>query len=131
MKIKAMIIDDEPFAREDLRYLLAGYPDIEVKWEAARIDEARSLLAKHCPDVVFLDIDLRGGSGFELVSSLNREKTSVIFVTGHDEYTEQALETGALDCISKPVAARYLSESIEKLKNVLYAGAGSKTGDIL
>ena len=116
MMIKAMIIDDEPFARDDLRYMLAGDPEIEVQWEAARMDEARSLLAKHCPDVVFLDIELRGGTGFELVPSIDQEKTKVIFVTGHDAYVEQALETGALACLTKPVTARCLAASLEKLK---------------
>lgn len=117
--IKAMIVDDEPFARDDLRHMLARHPEVEVKWEAAKIDEARSLLAKHCPDVVFLDINLRGGSGFELISYLDQKKTSVIFVTGHNEYKEQALETGALDCISKPVSADYITKSLKKIKHVL------------
>ena len=116
MTIKAMIVDDEPFARDDLRYMLAGYPEVDVQWEAAKMDEARSLLAKHCPDVVFLDIELRGGSGFELLPSIDPEKTKVIFVTGHDAYVEQALEIGALDCITKPVAAHCLAASLEKLK---------------
>ena len=103
MSITAMIVDDESFAREDLRYMLSDDPEIEVKWEADRVDEAKKLLADICPDVIFLDIDLRGGSGFEVVEDIDPGKTVVIFVTGHDEYKEQALATGALDCISKPV----------------------------
>ena len=124
MTIKAMIVDDEPFAREDLRYMLAGHQEVEVQWETARMDEARSLLAKHCPDVVFLDIELRGGSGLDLVPSIDQEKTKVIFVTGHDAYVEQALETGALDCLSKPVTAHCLAASLEKLKQILAATDG-------
>ena len=121
MTIKAMIVDDEPFARKDLCYMLAGHPEIEVKWEAARVDEAGSLLAKHCPDVVFLDIELRGGFGFELIPNIDPEKTKVIFVTGHEGYAGQALEVGALACLSKPVTDRCLAASIGKLM-----GSGKK-----
>jgi two-component system LytT family response regulator len=124
MTIKAMIVDDEPFARKDLRHMLTQHPDIEVKWEAAKMDEAQSLLTAHCPDVVFLDIELRGGLGFELVTHLDRQKTGVIFVTGHEAYAEQAFEYGALDCLSKPVAAGNLARSLEKLKHALAARDG-------
>lgn len=119
MSITAMIVDDEPFAREDLRYMLSEDPEIEVKWEADRVDEAKKLLADICPDVIFLDIDLRGGSGFEVVTDIDPKKTVVIFVTGHDEHKEQVLETGALDCISKPVSPEYITKSLEKLKKIL------------
>ena len=124
MTIKAMIVDDEPFARQDLRYMLARHPEIEVKWEAAKMDEAQRLLTTHCPDVVFLDIELRGGFGFELVAYIDPHKTCVIFVTGHDAYVEQAFEHGALDCLSKPVAARNLARSLRKLEHLLAAGDG-------
>jgi two-component system LytT family response regulator len=119
MKITAMIVDDEPFAREDLRHMLSDYAKVEVKWEAAKLNEARSLLAQHCPDVLFLDIDLRGGSGFDLIPSVDQEKTNVIFVTGHSELADKIAETGALDCLSKPVSGRYLGQSLEKLEHAL------------
>lgn len=122
MTIKAMIVDDESFARLDLRHMLAQHPEIEVRWEAAKMDEAQSLLANHCPDVVFLDIELRGGFGFELVASIDQQKTRIIFVTGHAAYVQQALEYGALDCLSKPVAASYLAQSLEKLEHDLASG---------
>ena len=124
MTIKAMIVDDEPFARIDLRHMLAQHPVVEVKWEAAKMDEAKSLLAIHCPDVVFLDIELRGCFGFELVDHIDPHKTSLIFVTGHDAYVEQAFEYGALDCLSKPLSAGKLARSLEKLKHALAAGDG-------
>ncbi len=119
MSITAMIVDDEPFAREDLRYMLSEDPDIEVKWEADRVDEAKRLLADICPDVIFLDIDLRGGSGFEVITDIDPKKTIVIFVTGHDEYRKKAIKTGALDCILKPVSPDYISKSLKKLKQVI------------
>ena len=119
MTIKAMIVDDEPFARQDLRHMLAQHPEIHVSWEAAKMDEAQNLLATHCPDVVFLDIELRGGLGFELVAHLNLQKTKIVFVTGHAAYSEQAFEYGAIDCLTKPVASGSLTRSLEKLKHAL------------
>lgn len=119
MTIKAMIVDDEPFARQDMRHMLSQHSQVEVKWEAARMDEAQRLLATHCPDVVFLDIELRGGSGFDLILKINRKKTKVIFVTGHDANLVQARQTGALDCLLKPVAADVLSVCLDKLKHDL------------
>jgi DNA-binding LytR/AlgR family response regulator len=116
MTIKAMIIDDEPFARDDLRYMLTAHPEVKVKWEAGRIDESRRLLEKNTPDVVFLDIQLRGGSGFDLLADIDPIRTSVIFVTARDDCVQQALETSAVGCITKPVMAADLAESIKKLK---------------
>jgi DNA-binding LytR/AlgR family response regulator len=124
MKISVMIVDDEPFAREDLRHMLSDYAEVEVKWEAAKLNEARSLLAQHCPDVLFLDIDLRGGSGFDLIPNVDQEKTNIIFVTGHSEFVDKVAETGALDCLSKPVSDRYLAQSIEKLKHIMLSPGG-------
>jgi len=116
MPLKVMIIDDEPFARDDLRYMLSEHQEVEVQWEAGKIDEARRLLAENEPDVVFLDIQLRGGSGFDLLPDIPEGNTRVIFVTAHDEYTQQALATDAIDCLLKPVSADRLADSLEKLK---------------
>jgi two-component system LytT family response regulator len=117
MTIKAMIIDDEPFARDDLRYMLAEHPEVEVKWEAGRIDEARRLLEENTPDVVFLDIQLRGGSGFDLIAGIDPQKTSYIFVTALEECLPLTHQTDAIDCLTKPVMAPALAESLQKLKH--------------
>ena len=116
MALKAMIIDDEPFARDDLRYMLAAHPDIEVVWEAGKFDEAKKLLAAHRPDVVFLDLQLRGGSGFDLLPDIRSDTTQVIFVTAHEEYAVQALSADAVDCLLKPVSADCLAEALTHLK---------------
>jgi two-component system LytT family response regulator len=114
--LTAMIIDDEPFAREDLRYMLSEHREIDVRWEAGKIGDARRILKENKPDIVFLDIQLRGGSGFDLLPDIPEGKTRVIFVTAHDQYTEQALSSNAIDCLLKPVSAERLADSLEKLK---------------
>ncbi len=115
MTIKAMIIDDEPFVRDDLRYMLSAHQEIEVAWEAGRMDEARKLLSENRPDVVFLDIQLRGGSGFELIKDID-PSIRIIFVTAHEDSVKQTFLQDAIDCITKPVTAGRLADSVEKLK---------------
>ena len=117
MPLKVLIVDDEPFAREDLRYMLAEHQDIEVIWEAGKIEEARNILAGNRPDVVFLDVQLRGGSGFDLLPDIQSIEASVIFVTAHGSCEKKALESGALDFLFKPVAADRLSDSLMKARH--------------
>ena len=116
MPIKVLIVDDEPFAREDLRYMLAGHQDIEVIWEAGKVDEARNILALNSPDVVFLDVQLRGGSGFDLLPDLQSTSASIVFVSAHGKYKKEAFESGAADYLFKPVAADRLAECLNKAR---------------
>ena len=129
MKLKAMIVDDEPFVRDDLRHMLACQKEVEVACEAGTIAEAKKLLSENSFDVVFLDIQLRGGSGFELIPFIGRS-TQIIFITAYDEYAVRAFEINALDYILKPVTASRLSESIERLKSgkAGWKSASPKTG---
>ena len=116
MPLKVLIVDDEPFAREDLRYMLAKHQDIEVIWEAGKIEEARNILARNSPDVVFLDVQLRGGSGFDLLPDIRSTSASIIFVTAHGNCAKEAFESGAVDFLFKPVAADRLADSLAKAK---------------
>lgn len=116
MPLKVLIVDDEPFAREDLRYMLAKHQDIEVIWEAGKVDEARNILARNSPDVIFLDVQLRGGSGFDLLPDIRSTSASIIFVTAHGNFEKEAFETGAVDFLFKPVAADRLTDSLTKAK---------------
>ena len=116
MPLKVLIVDDEPFAREDLRYMLAKQQDIEVVWEAGKIEEARNILAGNRPDVVFLDVQLRGGSGFDLLPDIRSTSASIIFVTAHGNCAKEAFESGAVDFLFKPVAADRLADSLAKAK---------------
>ena len=112
MPLKTLIVDDEPFAREDLRYMLAKHSDIEVIWEAGKIEEARHILARHRPDIVFLDVQLRGGSGFDLLPDIQSISATIVFVSAHGIYSKKAFESGAVDFLSKPVAADRLANSL-------------------
>ena len=115
MNLKAIIIDDEPFVRDDLRAMLAAHEAIEVACEAGTIAEAKKQLAAGSFDVVFLDIQLRGGSGFDLVPFID-PAADIIFITAHNEFAVRAFEINALDYILKPVAADRLAESVARLK---------------
>jgi two-component system LytT family response regulator len=111
---RALIIDDEPAARDDLRRLLAAHPEIAVTGEAGRIADAQAILARDDYDLVFLDVQLRGGTGFDLVPSI-RPMARIIFVTAHDQYALRAFTVNALDYLLKPVDAARLTESLRRL----------------
>ncbi|GAB4241358.1 MAG: LytTR family DNA-binding domain-containing protein [Ekhidna sp.] len=113
--MKAIIVDDERLARKELMSLLESHPEIEVIDEAANADEALAQIEKHDPDVIFLDIQMPGKTGFELLEELERVP-QVIFTTAYDEFALKAFEVNALDYLLKPVQADRLSESITKIK---------------
>jgi two-component system LytT family response regulator len=96
--------------------MLAQHQDIEVIWQAGKVDEARNILARHSPDVVFLDVQLRGGSGFDLLPDIQSTSASIVFVSAHDIYEKEAFESGAVDFLFKPVAADRLADSLAKAK---------------
>ena len=100
--MKAIIIDDERLARAELRKLLQDFPEIEVVDEAANVDEGISKIDNHNPDVIFLDIQMPGKTGFDLLSELDHAP-QVIFTTAYDEYALKAFEVNALDYLLKPV----------------------------
>lgn len=114
MKLKAIIIDDEPFVRDDLRDMLVAHGDIELVGEAGTIAGAKNLLAESQFDVVFLDIQLRGGTGFDLVPFID-PSVDIIFITAHNEYAVRAFEINALDYLLKPVTGERLAESLRRL----------------
>ena len=113
--MKAIIVDDEPPARREMRRLLADYPEIKVVGEAADLRGARGLLLRTRPDVVFLDIRLGRQSGFDLLSDIDTE-TAVVFVTAFDHYAVRAFEESALDYLMKPVDAARLRATVRRLK---------------
>jgi two-component system LytT family response regulator len=119
MNLRALIIDDEPFVRDDLRGMLAAHKEIEIFGEAGTIAGAQKLLKTVSVDVVFLDIQLRGGSGFDLVPFID-PAVDIIFVTAHNEFAVRAFEVNALDYLLKPVTAQRLAES---LRRVMHKGA--------
>lgn len=114
--MRAIIIDDERLARTELRSLLEDHKNIEVIAEAANADEAVELIEKHNPDLLFLDIQMPGKTGFEMLEMLD-SVPEVIFTTAYDEFALKAFEVNALDYLLKPIQPERLAESIQKSSN--------------
>jgi two-component system LytT family response regulator len=115
--MRTIIVDDERLARKELINLLSAYHEIEIIEECANALQAKEAILKHQPELVFLDIQMPGKSGFDLLNEL--EKTpKIIFVTAYDEYAIKAFEVNALDYLLKPVSPERLNEAIQKaIKN--------------
>lgn len=113
-KFSAVIVDDERLARNDLRLLLSEFEIVEIIGEADNVISAEKIIRKLKPEVVFLDIQLTGESGFDLVDRLD-ELPKIIFVTAFDEYAMRAFEINALDYLLKPVNPKRLAHSLERL----------------
>lgn len=112
--MKALIIDDERLARQELRNLLAEHKDVEVIGEAQNADDAKEKISSMNPDVIFLDIQMPGKTGLELIEEIS-VLPEVIFVTAYDEYALRAFEVNALDYLLKPVQPARLAEAVKKL----------------
>ena len=113
--IKAIIIDDERLARNELKKLLADFPDIEVVAEAANANEGMEKIDNFGPELIFLDIQMPGKTGFEMLSEMDRTP-NVIFTTAYDEYALKAFEVNALDYLLKPIEPKRLADAIQKLQ---------------
>jgi two-component system LytT family response regulator len=114
---RTIIIDDERLAREELKSLLKDYHEIEIIDEAKNGEEGIQKIKELKPDLIFLDINMPGLNGFEMIKHLD-EIPRVIFVTAYDEYALKAFEVSALDYILKPVDPIRLKEGIQKLSSV-------------
>jgi two-component system LytT family response regulator len=112
--MKAIIVDDERLARQELKTMLAEHKDIEVIAECANAAEAKEKINQLKPDVVFLDIQMPGKNGLELAQELH-PLPELIFITAHDEYALRAFEVNALDYLLKPVQPERLAETLKKL----------------
>jgi two-component system, LytTR family, response regulator len=111
----ALIIDDEAHAREGLETLLTLHcPAIQILGTASSSDEAFDRITKLNPDILFLDIEMPNGSGFDLLTRFPKPTFKVIFVTGFDQYALNAIKFSALDYLLKPVNAMELKEAVEK-----------------
>lgn len=115
--MRALIIDDERLARNELRRLLAAFPDLQIAGDASNAKQARALLGELQPDVIFLDVQMPGESGMELLESLEPPVPEVIFTTAFDEFAVKAFELNALDYLLKPVDPVRLAAAVEKLRN--------------
>lgn len=122
-KLRVILVDDERLAREEIKRHLQDYPDVELCGEAEDIDQASALIHEHRPDLLLLDIQMPGGSGFELLESLP-DMPEVIFVTAFDQYAVKAFEANALDYLVKPVRTERFAMAIEKVRQRLVPESG-------
>ncbi|MBL7472913.1 LytR/AlgR family response regulator transcription factor [Robertkochia sediminum] len=116
--IKAIIIDDERLAREEVKRALKNHPEFVIAGEAGTADAALALIAKEAPDVIFLDIHMPEKSGFDLLEELTTVP-EVVFTTAYDQYAVKAFELNALDYLVKPLRAERFAKAIEKVKQEL------------
>ncbi len=114
-KLRIVIVDDEPIACRALSRMLGEFPEVEVCGQAHSVDEAEVLVTDTRADVVCLDIELFGESGFDLVPRLDGA-VAVIFVTAFNQYAIRAFEVNALDYLLKPVTSERLAETIRRLQ---------------
>ncbi|HEX8278449.1 MAG TPA: response regulator, partial [Segetibacter sp.] len=102
MSVRTIIIDDERLARNELKKLLQDFGEIEIIDEASNVQEGLEKIEQHNPDLIFLDIQMPGKTGFDLLEELERAP-KVIFTTAYDEFALKAFEVNALDYLLKPV----------------------------
>jgi two-component system, LytTR family, response regulator len=114
IKLKAIIVDDERLARVNLKKLLEPHPEIEIVGEAASCESAIELINLYKPQLVFLDIQLGGETGFDLLELIDIS-IKIVFVTAYDEYAMRAFEVNAIDYLLKPVNPERLKVSIERV----------------
>ncbi len=116
--MKAFLVDDEPLARERLRSLLAhSENEIEIAGESGQASDAVEQINELKPDVVFLDIQMPGLDGFDVVSLLQKPLPYIVFVTAYDQYAIKAFEVHALDYLTKPVRLERLKECVNRLRD--------------
>ncbi|HEV2831081.1 MAG TPA: response regulator [Hanamia sp.] len=113
--LKVILIDDERLARSELKRLLQEFPDVEIIGEAANANEGIEKIEVLNPDLVFLDIQMPGKTGFDMLTQIEKAP-HVIFVTAYDEYALKAFEVNALDYLMKPVEPRRLADALLKVR---------------
>lgn len=127
MVLKALIVDDEYPARMELRYQLGNFPDVEIIGEATNAREAMRLIEALDYDVLFLDVQMPGMTGLDLVRQLKGREAvpKVVFVTAYENYAVPAFEMRAVDYLLKPFESNRLAETIQRLREMTGAGSAA------
>lgn len=113
--IKAVIVDDESCFREMIQFLLKEYfPDVKVLAQAESVDEAVLFIDEHKPDLVFLDIEIKGGTGFHVLQKLKNRRFKLIFITAFNDFAIQAIKFSAIDYILKPINEFEFKAGVER-----------------
>jgi two-component system LytT family response regulator len=116
--IRALIVDDKWLVRSELRYMLKPYVNIEIIGEAENGREATQLIQDEKPDVIFLDIHLPDDSGFDLVERLKPD-CKIVFISAYNKFLTEAKKYRPIEFLLKPINAKKLSKTIEKLEKAL------------
>ncbi len=129
--MKALIIEDEPLARKELRFLLESHPEITIVGEAISPKQATAMISEVEPDLLFLDVHLRGGTGFDLLDSHQGKRPAVIFTTAHPDFAVQAFDFEAVDYLVKPIRPERLALAISRIYHPESEGDSDVQGDRL
>ena len=121
-KIRVLIADDEALGRREMRRLLKAHSEVVIVAEAEDGDQAVSLIEKHEPDLVFLDIRMPGKDGFEVLDALEPPLPEIVFSTAYDQFGVDAVRRGALDYLLKPVAPEDLARAIQRAADRVQGG---------
>ena len=115
MSLKAVIVEDEKHSRETLKNLIQEFCiNIQVIGEAASVNEAVTIIKSKQPDVVFLDIELQTGNGFDVLNQVSNQNFEVIFTTAFEQYAIKAVKFSSLDYLLKPIDLEELQRAVEK-----------------
>lgn len=127
-KIRTLVVDDEPLARERMTNLLSAEPDIEVVGQCRDGEEAATAIVDHSPDLVFLDVQMPAMNGFEVIDAVGSERMPlVIFVTAYDQHALKAFQVRALDYLLKPFDRDRFQEALQRARTYIQR---DETGDI-
>src|ERR1700756_539369 len=114
--MKALIIDDERLARAEVRRLLDDFNWVKVVGEAENADQALALIQSQQPDLLFLDVQMPGKTGFDLIEEIRGEMPRVIFTTAYDEFALRAFEVNALDFLTKPLTPERFAAALTRVR---------------
>ena len=122
--MRVIVVEDEPLAREGLSALLAAHPALEVVGACGSADAARRVIRSTLPDAMFVDVEMPGESGVELVRSIPAaSRPHVVFVTAHESYAPRAFDVQAVDYVLKPIDELRLAHAVERVQQVMDARA--------
>ncbi len=125
--MKVLLVDDEPLARDGLRLLLASAPDVEVVGECEDGDAAVAAIAANKPDLVFLDINMPGRGGLDVVRAIGPEHMPlIVFLTAYDQHAIEAFTLHALDYLLKPVSEARFHASLQRARDQLLKGGSTQ-----
>lgn len=122
MTIKTIIVEDSRLARNELKELIKAWPELEIIGEAENVDDAYELITRLQPHLIFLDINMPGKDGFDLLEMLD-DVPITVFTTAFDEYAIKSFEYNALDYLLKPISEKRFADAIEKVKAKMAAPA--------